>query len=63
MRAAPTVAEAAIGKWKEAGLLTPSVLKPLIATVEKGLVPRKLGRLEEEDRRTLRGVLDGILGQ
>ena len=62
VRAAPAVGEAAIEKWKEAGLLKPSVLKPLIATVEKQLVLRKLGRLEEGDRRALRGVLDAIIG-
>jgi len=62
VRAAPAVGEAAIAKWKEAGFLKPSVLKPLLATIEKGLVLRKLGRLEEEDRRALRGVLDDILG-
>lgn len=55
--------ESAIAKWKEAGLLKPSVLKPLIATIEKGLVLRKLGRLVEEDRQALRGVLDEILGR
>jgi len=49
--------------WKEAGLLKPSVLKPLLATIEKGLVLRKLGRLGEEDRLALRAVLDAILGQ
>ena len=36
--------------------------KPLLATIEKGLVLRRLGRLEDEDRRALRGVLDDILG-
>jgi len=39
------------------------VLKPVLATIERGLLLRKLGRLEEEDRRALRGVLDAILGQ
>ena len=63
VHAAPTVGEAAIAKWEEAGLLKPSVLKPLIATVEKGLVLRKLGRLGNEDRGALRGVLDNILGE
>ena len=63
MRAEPAVGEAAIAKWKEAGLLKPSVLKPLLATIEKGLVLRRLGRLEEEDRRALRAVLDTILGR
>ena len=62
VRAAPTVGEAAIRKWKEAGFLKPSVLKPLLATIEKGLVLRKLGRLEGEDRQALRAVLDAILG-
>jgi mRNA interferase MazF len=63
VRAAPAVGEAAIACWKEAGLLKPSVLKPLIATIEKELVLRRLGRLEEGDRHALRGVLDAILGQ
>jgi len=48
---------------KEAGLLKPSVLKPLLATIEKGLVLRKLGRLGEEDRQVLSRALDDILGE
>jgi hypothetical protein len=43
-------------------LLKAFVLKPVIATIERRLVLRKLGRLEEEDRRVLRGVLNVILG-
>ncbi len=62
VRAAPRVGEASIAKWKEAGLLNSSMLKPLLATIEKGLAQRKLGRLQEEDRRALRAVLDDILG-
>jgi len=54
--------EAAVAKWKEAGLLRPSVLKPVVATIERGLVLRKLGRLAGEDRDTLRRVLGEILG-
>lgn len=61
--AAPAVGEAAIAKWKAAGLLKASVLKPLLATIEKGLVLRKLGRLVEENRYRLRGVLDDIIGR
>ena len=41
----------------------PSVLKPLIATVDKRLVLRKLGGLNKEDRQMLRKVLDAILGR
>jgi mRNA interferase MazF len=55
------VGEAAIAKWKEAGLLRPSVLKPVVATIERGLVLRKLGRLADEDRAVLRKVLGEIL--
>lgn len=62
VRAAPMVGDAAIEGWKEAGLLKPSSLKPLIATVEKGLVHRKLGRLKTEDRQALREMLKAILG-
>jgi mRNA interferase MazF len=61
-RPATGVGEAAIAKWKEAGLLRPSVLKPVLPTIERSLVLRKLGRLEEEDRRTLREVLRAMLG-
>ncbi len=60
--AAGGVVDVAVAKWKEAGLLKPSVLKPVLATIERGLVRRKLGRLEEEDRRALREVLRIILG-
>ena len=63
VRAASAVGDATIAKWEEAGLLKPSVLKPLIATIEKGLVLRKHGLLEEEDRGALHGVLDDILGR
>jgi len=55
--------EAAVAKWKEAGLLRPSVLKPVVATIERGLVLRKLGRLADEDRAALRKVLEESLGE
>jgi mRNA interferase MazF len=60
-RPQPAFGEAAVAKWKEAGLLRPSVLKPVVATIERSLVLRKLGQLEEEDRAALRKVLDDIL--
>jgi len=63
VRPAASVGEVAIAHWKEAGLLKPSVLKPVLATIERRLVLRKLGRLEDEDRRALREVLQAILGQ
>ena len=61
-RPAAGVGEVTIAKWKEAGLLRPSVLKPVLATIERGLVLRKLGRLGQEDRAALRKALEEILG-
>lgn len=62
VRPAPSVGEIAIPSWKEAGLLKPSVLKPVLATLERSLVLRKLGRLTQDDRRALDQVLAAILG-
>jgi len=62
VRPQAALGEAAVAKWKEAGLLRPSVLKPVVATIERGLVLRKLGRLAEEDRAALRKVLEEIVG-
>lgn len=62
IRAGDKIGEAAVAQWEAAGLLKPSVLKPLLATLERRLVRRKLGRLALEDRNTLRRVLDEILG-
>jgi mRNA interferase MazF len=63
-QARPTSAgpEVAVTRWKEAGLLKPSVVKPVITTAHKRLVVRKLGRLREQDRRAVRACLDQILG-
>ena len=54
--------ETAIVQWKEAGLLKPSVFKPVLATIERRLVLRTLGQLAEEDRVALHRVLAEILG-
>jgi mRNA interferase MazF len=62
-RPAAGIGEAAVSKWQEAGLLRPSVFKPIVATIERSLVLRRLGRLEGEDRAALRKVLDEILGR
>lgn len=43
-------------------LLKPSIVKPIVATVEKRLVLRKLGRLQEADLQALRDAVETILG-
>jgi len=61
-RPAAGVGDAAISHWKEAGLLRPSVLKPILATVDGALILRRLGRLEPEDREALARALRAIIG-
>src|SRR5512137_232751 len=48
--------------WKKAGLLKPSVVKPVLTTIERRLVLRHMGRLGEADRGTLATALREILG-
>jgi mRNA interferase MazF len=55
--------ELLIETWRKAGLLRPSVIKPIITTIEKHLVLRRLGRLEPLDRQALAVGLDEILGE
>lgn len=43
--------------WKAAGLVKPSVLKPVIATLAGSLVIRRLGTLSEPDAAVLREML------
>src|SRR6266536_282232 len=46
-RALPIVGEAFLETWEAAGLLKPSVAKPVLMTVQKSLVLKRLGRLRE----------------
>jgi mRNA interferase MazF len=62
LRAMPTVGEVAVLRWQEAGLLKPSVIKPLVTTIETSLVLRQLGTLHAEDQDSLHKVLAAILG-
>ncbi len=62
-RSTITVGEVPVAQWQDAGLLKPSVFKPLLTTIEKGLVLQKLGRLADPDREQLRQILRNILGE
>ncbi len=52
-----------ITEWKAAGLIKPSIIKPVLTTIEKTLVIKKLGELEEIDAQTLSNILQIILGR
>jgi mRNA interferase MazF len=53
---------AAIAYWKEAGLLKPSLLKPVVATLERKLIIKTLGSLNKKDVAVLDGVISAMLG-
>ena len=49
-----------ISHWQAAGLLKPSVVKPVFATLE--LVLRRLGALDDNDQTVLRKAISEIIG-
>ncbi|MGD9163034.1 MAG: type II toxin-antitoxin system PemK/MazF family toxin [Desulfobacteraceae bacterium] len=51
-----------VDNWQQAGLLKPSVIKPIFTTVEKKLIIKKLGALDKEDQLSLRESLNDIIG-
>lgn len=53
--------EILIAKWSNAGLLKPSVIKPIITSLEKQLVIKKLGKLEAIDIHALQSLLQQII--
>jgi mRNA interferase MazF len=56
------IGEAIIADWQGAGLIKESVLKPVFATIEQGLVVRVMGLLSTVDTKALRVVLGTVIG-
>ena len=54
--------EVLLGSWQDAGLLKPSIVKPLFATFEQRLVIRSLGTLVSGDKNALSAKLQVLLG-
>jgi mRNA interferase MazF len=63
MRHLGKTGEASVEDWQEAGLIKPSLIKPILTTIEKNLVLKKLGHLSEKDRQTLQKILQTIMGK
>lgn len=57
-----TFGESSVTEWKKAGLIKPGVVKPILTTVEKTLILKRLGRLQPFDEKALRQALQSILG-
>ena len=56
------VGDALLHDWQAAGLVKPSVFKPLIATLEQNQIVKLMGKLSTADRVTLGKVIQTILG-
>jgi len=61
-RATPGLGEVWLAAWQAAGLIKPSVIKPVIATLERTLIIRRLGALSADDTAALRLAIAEILG-
>jgi mRNA interferase MazF len=57
-----TPGEVPVGDWQRAGLLKPSIFKPLFATFENSLIRRRLGVLADNDKTVLRKLIHSVLG-
>ena len=62
IKPASILGETMIQNWKAAGLLKPSAIKPVIITIEKNLVIKPMGRLNDHDQIAVRESLKVILG-
>jgi mRNA interferase MazF len=62
LRPNPGLGDTWIGHWQAAGLLKPSVVKPVFATLEQRLVLRRLGALDDDDKAALRTTISEIIG-
>lgn len=62
VRSPPAFGETVLRDWQAAGLLKPSVIKPVLATLDQQLARKTLGRLSETDRFALKVALQQALG-
>jgi mRNA interferase MazF len=62
LRPSPGLGEIWVGQWQVAGLLKPSAIKPVFATLEQRLVLRQLGTLDADDQAAVRKAIAEIIG-
>lgn len=62
VRSPAAFGEATVRDWQAAGLLKPSVIKPVIATLAQTLVIKVLGKLSAHDQQTLKARLATLIG-
>ena len=54
--------EVIVQDWQSAGLLKPSAIKPVLATFERSLIRKTLGRLSSRDQQSLRDTIETLFG-
>jgi mRNA interferase MazF len=62
LRASPALGEVWVEQWREAGLLKPSAIKPVFATMEQALIIRQLGTLADRDQAEMRRAIAEMIG-
>ena len=61
MRPSPALGEVWISAWQAAGLIKPSAIKPVFATLEQALIIRQLGEISISDQAMLRNSIANLL--
>ena len=61
-RPSPALGEVWLRDWQAAGLLKPSAVKPVFATLEQTLIIRQLGTLTAADQAALKNAIGQIVG-
>ena len=56
------IGEVQVKDWKGAGFIKPSVIKPVITTIEQTLLIRRLGQLKKEEQEARRKAIGKIVG-
>ena len=62
IRQNPGFGEVDIQSWQSAGLLNPSIIKPVVFTAEKTIIKKTLGKLKQRDQANLLKTIDSIVG-
>ena len=62
IRQNPGFGEIDIQSWQSAGLLNPSIIKPVIFTAEKTIIKKTLGKLKPREQANLLKTIASIIG-
>jgi mRNA interferase MazF len=61
LRPSPALGEVWISQWQAAGLIKPSAIKPVFATLEQAMIIRQLGTIFSSDQAALKKAITDVL--